>query len=389
MLKLWLNGCCLGLAFLSWAPIQAQEPLPPPRRTPPPPRRAERIDRLRTLGGQLVESFAGDQPLAPKPVDVPRLNQALTLLLEPLLGQERAIESLHIGFDPAVTDFSRDTVKLQADAKLRHTGWSRNPTQANLGATVRMARNGAGTQQAVIVGELHLATEVIPLANRAIARLLSRPNRVTPAPGSRPPTADEDFQARLREKLERTPPLATMDDLVDLAVCISGYQLTAVNDQIDRLKNQVNVARDERERAAAQAELDKIRLKRDQMFDVHPHVEHDEHGRATALVYAMHNSSIPESGRVNQFELTIREREIHVVGDGVVLQGVEFYALFKPLLMNTIERLQNRDADTVRLGRTIVGEALSRWRPMLFGDAAPQTSETLPGPAEPTAGPPR
>lgn len=380
MLKSWLNGCCLGFALLPWASVQAQEPLPAPRRAPPP-RRTERIDRLRKLGGQLVESFSGEGQLAPKPVDVPRLNQALMLLLEPLLGQERAIESLHIGFDPAATNFARDTVKLQADARLRRTGWSPNPTQVNIGATVRMARNPSGAQQALIVGELHLATDVIPLANRAIARILSRPGRTTASVGGPPRTIEEDFQARLREKLERTPPLASMDDLVDLAVCISGFQLTAVNDQIERLKDQVHAARNEQERATAQAELVQVRLKRDQMFDVRPHVDHDKQGRATTLTYAMHNSSIPESGRINQFELTIREREIHLVADGVLLQGVEFYALFKPLLMNTLERLQSRDPETVRLGRGLIGDALSRFRPLLFGDVPPHENEPLPGPA--------
>ncbi len=76
MLKSWLNGCCLGVALLAWGSVQAQEPLPAPRRTTPP-RRTERIDRIRKLGGQLVESFSGEGQLAPKPVDVPRLNQAL------------------------------------------------------------------------------------------------------------------------------------------------------------------------------------------------------------------------------------------------------------------------------------------------------------------------
>lgn len=392
MFKSWLSGCLIGLALLAAAPLWADETLPPPRRAPsppPPPRRAERIDKLRKLGGQLVDTLAADPQLTPKPLDVPRLNEALLLLLEPLLGQERAIESLHLGFDPAATNFARDTIKLRADARLKHTGWSANPTQVNLGATARMARNPSGAQQAMIVGELHLETDVIPLANRAIARLLSRPDRGTPAPGSRPPTADEDFQARLREKLQRTPPLASLDDLVDLAVYISGLQLTATNEHIDRLKHQVLTARDEQEGAAAQAELDKSRLRRDQMFDVHPHVEHDERGHAIALMYAMHNSSVPESGRINQFELTIREREIHLVADGVLLQGVEFYALFKPLVMNTLERLQNRDADTLRLGRTLIRDSLSRVRPLLFGEPPAPAAGALPGPADPLNGAPR
>lgn len=374
--------------MLAWGSVQAQEPLPVPRRTPPP-QRTQRIDRLRQLGGQLVESFSGDAQLAAKPVDVPRLNQSLMALLEPLLGQERAIESLHIGFDPSVTNFARDTVKLQADARLRRTGWSSNPTQVNIGATVRMVRNPSGVQQALIVGELHLATDVIPLANRAIARIISRPAPTPPSVGGEPRTVEEDFQARLREKLEHTPPLGSMDDLVDLAVCISGFQLTAVNDHIERLKSQVNAARNEQERATAQADLVQLRLQRDKMFDVHPHVDHDEHGRATTLIYAMHNSSIPESGRVNQFELTIREREIHLVADGVLLQGVEFYALFKPLLMNTLERLQSRDPETVRMGRSLIGDALSRFRPLLFGEAPPYENESLPGPAGPQGPAPR
>ncbi len=382
MLRSWLNGCCVGLALAGWAlPLNAQEPVPPPvRRSPAPPRRGERVDRLRKLGGQLVESLAGDPQQASKPVDVSRLNEAIGLLLEPLLGQERALESFHIGFDPAATDFARDTIKLQADARLRQTGWSTNPTQVNIGVVARMARGQNGVQQAILGGELNVATEVIPLANRAIERLLSRAEPARSA-GGRPLSADDEFKLRLREKLQSTPPLASMDDLVDLAVAISGMQLTARNDEIERLKQQVAAARDDRERAPAQMTLNQARLARDQMFDIHPHVDHDEQGHAVALIYAMQNSSVPAAGRVNQFEVVIREREIHVVGDGTLLQGVEFYALFKPVIMNTLERLQNRDPDTFRLGRGMIRDSLSRARPLLFGDAPPPAAEEpLPGP---------
>lgn len=397
VLKSWLNGCCSSLVLLSWlATAQAQQPLPAPRRDPA--RRAERVDRLRKLGGQVVGALAADPQSAPKPLDVPKLNQGILSLLEPLLTQERAIESLHIGFDPAATNFARDTITLRADARLKRTGWSPNPTQINIELQARMARRDNGAQQALLEGQLHVETDVIPLVNRAIARLMNRAQRPAPAGGSRLLTAEEDFQARLRAKLERTPPLASMDELVDLGVYLAGLRMAVVNDQIDRLKDGLNAAPDERSRAALQAELDEVRLSRDRMFDVRPRVDRDENGRTAALVFTVVNSGLPGSGRMDHLEFVLREHDIHLVADGSLLQGVEFYALFKPVLMNTLERLQNRDPDTLRLGRGILRDSLNQARPLLFGDAPapggdeevlPRPEQLEPNPARPAAPPNR
>jgi len=396
VMKSWMNGCCFALVVLFWAAsAQAQAPLPAPRRDPPA-RRGERVERLRKLGGQVIGALAADPQAAPKPLDVPQLNEGILSLLEPLLTQERALESLHIGFDPVATNFARDTIKLRADARLKHTGWSPNPTQINIELQARMARSDNRAQQALLEGQLHVETDVIPLANRAIARILGRAQPRAPAGDGRPMSAEEDFQARLRAKLERTPPLASMDELVDLGIYLAGLRMAVVNDQIDRLKDDLNAAADERARAALQADLDQVRLARDRMFDVRPRVERDERGRAAALVFTAVDSGLSAGGRMDRLELVLREHEIHLAAGGSLLRGVESYALLKPLVMNTLERLQNRDPDTLRLGRGILRDSLNQARPLLFGDppqgapdaeALPRPEQLEPVPARPAAPP--
>ncbi|HUY90744.1 MAG TPA: hypothetical protein VMV10_18565 [Pirellulales bacterium] len=372
------NGCCCALlALAGLSPAAAQERLPAPRRNPPPARRSgERVDRLRKIGGQFVGALTADPQSAPKPLEVSKLNEGILSLLEPLLTQERALESLHIGFDPAGTNFARDTVKLRGNARLKHTRWSPNPTQINVEVQVRMARAENGAQQALLEGQLHVETEVIPLANRAIARFMNRAESRPPAGTNRPLSAEDDFRARLRVKLERTPPLTSLDELVDLAVYVAGLRLAVVNDQIDRLKDGVNAAADERARAAVLAELDQVRQSRDQMFDVRPRVDRDERGRAAALVFTMVNSGLSGNGRMNHLEFVIREFELHLVVDGTLLEGVEFYALFKPVLLNTLERLQSRDPATIRLGQGILLDSFGNARSLLFGEPV------RPGPAD-------
>lgn len=366
------NGCCWGLlSLVGFSAALAQETLPAPRRNPPPARRGERADRLRKIGGQLAGALAADPQMAPKPLEVSQLNEGILALLEPLLTQERALESLRIGFDPAGTNFARDTVKLRGDARLKHTGWSPNPTQINAEVQLRMARSENSAQQALFEGQLHVDTEVIPLANRAIARFMNRSEPRLPAGTSRLPSAEDDFRARLRAKLERTPRLTTLDELVDLAVYAAGLRLAVVNDQIDRVIDGVNAAADDRARAAAQAELDQLRRNRDQMFDVRPRVDRDERGRATALVFTMINSGLSGNGRVNHLEFVIREFDLNLVVDGTLLEGVEFYALFKPVLLNTLERLQSRDPATIRLGQGILLDSFGKARSLLFGEPAP------------------
>ena len=379
------NGCCaLLLSSFALAPLAAQEPLPAPRRNPPA-ARGERVERLRKIGGQLAEALAQDPQLAPKPLEVSKLNEGILSLLEPLLTQERAIESLHVGFDPQATNFARDTVKLHGDARLKRTGWSPNPTQINVDVQVRMARADNGAQQALVEGVLHVDTDVIPLANRAIARFMSRPAPRPIAGSTRPPNADDDFNLRLRAKLERTPPLNSMDELVDLAIYAAGLRMAVVNDQIDRLKDGLNAASDERVRAGMLAELDQVRKNRDQMFDVRPRVERDERGAAAAIAFAMVDSGLSGNGRMNQFEFVIREREIHLVADGHFLQGVEFYALAKPMLLNTLERLQGRDPATIRLGQGILLDFFGKARPLLLGEPLPPGPRQPAGPQPPAA----
>src|SRR5687768_13367183 len=98
----------------------AQEELPPPPPTPAPrqPVRGERLERLRQLGGRVIDGLANPAPgQGPTPaagVDVERLNEGVEELVEPLVTRDPAVRSLRLYFDPHETNLAQDRVTLTA-----------------------------------------------------------------------------------------------------------------------------------------------------------------------------------------------------------------------------------------------------------------------------------
>ncbi|HJT36346.1 MAG TPA: hypothetical protein VJ783_30265 [Pirellulales bacterium] len=353
--------------FLATA-VMAQPDGPPPRRGSPE-RRAQRVERLRKLGGQigdLVESLGNDPTLNPPRVDVPKVNEGIAALIEPLLTEEGGLQSLRLQFDPAETNLARDRARLIGSAQLRRSSWSMEPTSIDLDLRASMERREDGRPRGTLDGRARVQTDVIALGNRAIARLkekLERPARGAASGG--PPNADETFRLRTLEKLERTPPLQTMDDLVDMLTYLSGLRLTATNDRVDELKSRAAAVSDERLRSRLLGDLAEVRQQRDQMFDVRPNVERDADGRAVALTYTMTNSQWSNETQIEQFRLAISQRELTLKAVGATGQGMELYSLFKPLVLNTLARIQSRDPDTMRWGRGVVNDSVGRFRGML------------------------
>lgn len=354
--------------FLATA-VLAQPDAPPPPRRGSPERRAQRVERLRKLGGQiggLVESLSNDPTLNPPRVDVPKVNEGIAALIEPLLTEEGGLQSLRLHFDPAETNLARDRARLIGSAQLRRSSWSMEPTSIDLDLRASMERRDDGRPRGTLDGRARVQTDVIALGNRAIARLkekLERPARGVASGG--PPNADETFRLRTLEKLERTPPLQTMDDLVDVLTYLSGLRLTATNDRIDELKSRAAAVSDERLRSRLLGDLAEARQQRDQMFDVRPNVERDADGRAVALTYTMTNSQWSNETQIAQFRLAISQRELTLKAVGATGQGMELYSLFKPLVLNTLARIQSRDPDTMRWGRGVVNDSVGRFRGML------------------------
>lgn len=346
------------------------QPVPPgPRRTSPE-RRAQRVERLRKLGGQIGEivgSLSNDPALNPPRVEVPKVNEGIAALLDPLLTEEGGLESLRLHFDPAETNLARDRARLIGAAKLRRSSWSNEPTLMDVDLRASVERRQDGRPQGALDGGVRVQTDVIALGNRALARLrerLDRPARGGVSPDGRP-NADETFRLRTLEKLERTPPLLDMDDLVDMLTYLSGLRLNATNDRIDELKARAAGVNDERLRGRLLNELDDVRRQRDQMFDVRPNVERDVEGRAVAMTYTMVKSQWSSETQIERFRLAISQRELTLNVVGTTGQGLEAYALFKPLVLNTLARIQARDPDTMRWGRGLVDDSVGRFRGLI------------------------
>jgi hypothetical protein len=347
-----------------------EEELPAPRRGTPE-RRAQRGERLRRLAdragplGQLLESFNGGEN-APNAsaLDIAKLNDGIVALLQPLLDEEGGLEYLRLRFDPAETNLARDTVHLVGAARLRRSSWSDQPTQVDLDLHGTMQRRPDGRPVGVLDGRLRFQTDVIALSNRAMARFADRLDRQAQQRSVRDGSlnAEETFRVRMREKLAAAPPLETMDDVIDLILSFSGLRLSSINDRIAELKAELASTTDDKARLDLQRQLDADRNQRDQMLDLRPQVERDDLGQAVAMHLSLDRSRVDEATKIERLRVAITARELSIDLVGNTLQGMELYAIAKPLVTNTLARIQSRDPDTARLGRTVVRGYLQQFR---------------------------
>ncbi|HQU41463.1 MAG TPA: hypothetical protein PK867_01570 [Pirellulales bacterium] len=361
-----------------------------PRRASPE-RRAQRGERLRRLTdpagpvGQLLGSLSGAPASGPSSLDVLKLNDGIVALLQPLLDDERGLEYLRLRFDPAETNLNRDTVHLIGAAKLRRSAWSSEPTLVDLDLRGMMQRRDDGRPRGLLDGSLRFQTDVVALANRAMTRFADRLDRRAEQGSVReaPLNAEETFRLRMREKLEATPPLETMDDVIDLILSFSGLRLTSVNDRIAELKHELDSTPDEKIRLDLAKQLDAARRQRDQMLDLHPQVDRDDSGRAVAMLLKMDRSRFDENTQVERLKVELTENQVVLELVGSTMQGMELYSLFKPLVVNTLTRVQMRDPETVRLGRGLVRGYLGQLRGAL---GEPPDNGPAPEPLPPPEG---
>jgi hypothetical protein len=374
----------MALVAVDYAP--GQEELPPPRRGTPE-RRAQRGERLRKLAdpggplGQLLGSLNGGDTNTPA-LDTVKLNDGIVALLQPLLDEEGGLEYLRLRFDPAETNLARDTVHLVGAARLRRSAWSDEPTQVDLDLHGTMQRRPDGRPVGVLDGELQFQTDVVALANRAMARFADRLDRRAQqgSVNDGPLSADETFRLRMREKLAATPTLQSMDDVIDLILTFSGLRLSAINDQIAELKAEFASAQDEKARVDLKKQLDAARSQRDQMLDMRPQVERDDAGQAVAMHLSMDRSRVDEATKIERLQIVITGRVVSIQLVGNTLQGMELYAIFKPVLLNTLTRIQTRDSDTAKLGRSMVRGYMRQFRDGLGGSDEERPSVPQPAP---------
>ncbi|HWB10478.1 MAG TPA: hypothetical protein VG826_14715 [Pirellulales bacterium] len=363
-----------------------QEELPAPRRGTPE-RRVQRGERLRKLAdpagplGQLLGSLNGDKNTPA--LDVVKLNDGIVALLQPLLDEEGGLEYLRLRLDPNDTNLARDMVHLVGAARLKRSAWSDEPTQVDLDLRGSVQRRPDGRPLGVLDGELRFQTDVVSLANRAMARFADRLERRAQQGSVRdgPLSAEETFRLRMREKLASTPTLQSMDDVIDLILSFSGLRLTAINDQIAELKAQVESAQDEKARADLTKQLDAARSQRDQMLDLRPQVERDDAGQAVALHLSLDRSQVDAATKIDRLQVVISDRLVSIQLVGNTLQAMELYSIFKPVLLNTLTRIQMRDPDTARLGQSMVRGYIRQFREGLGG---PDEERPQPMPPEST-----
>jgi len=371
------SALLLVLAGVFQAALAQEEIAPPTRRAAPPraekprreeqPRNGDRAEKLRNLGGRLLGAIAADPDKQAKPLDVLKLNDSIVELLKPLFENEQSIESFKLGFDPEETNFAKDSVKLVASARLKHSAWSPEPSQLELAVGARIQRGEKGASQARFESQLTVATDVVPLANHAIAKFLEKTDPESSRGGR--PAADNELRDQVRERLLKTPQVSSMDELVDLIIGLTALRLTSTNDEIVELSKKTGAEADGPTKQRLTAELAKARLERDRLFDVRPRVERDKAGAAVAIHFTMDRSEAPVAGQVDHLLVAITAEQITADVGGTLVEGMEAYPLLiKPLVTNTLSRLQDRDPDTLRMGQGLLNGYLRQGREAILNE---------------------
>ncbi len=349
-----------GIVCLLPLAAAAADELPPPADGAGQSPRAERREKLRRLGGQLFDALVppagGTQPL-----DVERLNQVLADLLVPLASAQGYLESIELELLPEGTDLAADKAALRAAVMLRHSVWSPEPSRLELTVLGHVEANADGAPVACLDGEAVLETEVLPLANFALARARDRLARVV----EREHGEGEQTLAQLAyDKLGRTGRLTTLDELADVLIYLAGLQLHAINNEIESLQAALAEGPDEPEQSALSRRLREARERRDRLFEMRPRIERDEAGVAQAVVISVAGSAYGRSLQIEQVEMAVTEHSIGLRASLRLVQGTEWYLALKPLALGTLARLQSGDAallNSVRALRDQWQQRVQQW----------------------------
>ncbi len=107
----------------------------------------------------------------------------------------------------------------------------------------------------------------------------------------------------------------------------------------------------------------KARLERDLLFDVRPRVERDTAGKEVAIHFTMDRSEVAAAGQVDHLIVAITAEQITADIAGTLVEGMEAYPLLiKPLVTNTLSRIQDRDPDTLRMGQGLLNGFIRQGR---------------------------
>jgi hypothetical protein len=327
-------------SLICWSPLAAAaDELPPPQDDAARPQRAERRERLRRLGGQLFDALL--PPEGTRPLDVEQLNRVLADLLAPLAGAQGYLESIELKLVPEATDLAADRAALRASALLRHSVWSPEPSRFVCTVGGRVEGIPEGLPAACVDAEATLETEVLPLANFALARARDRlAVSVQRESGDGSPT----FAQLAYDKLGRTGRITTLDELADVLIYLAGLQLQAINAQIESLHAALSEGPAEPQRSELVQRLQEARARRDRLFEVRPRIQRDEAGVAQSLTVSLSPTRLGMGMQVEQLELVVTERTVGLRAGMRMQQGIEWYLAVKPVVAATLVRLQSGDA---------------------------------------------
>jgi hypothetical protein len=342
-------------------------PVPAPGLAPPAGLRGpdQRRERLRRLGGLLNTII--NQPNGPGGANGPKLdygqiNDVVRSLFQSLLNGDATFESFELVFDPAQTDLNADKLALAADAVLRRSGWSDQPSHFHLEAQANADLRSPGGAKAKVVLRLTGQTSVVALADFALQRYKIKHNNT---PASEPTTTGEYFQAALAEKMARIEHVNNFEEVADLYQSISSLHFAALADAVDRAREALAAAPDDNARERSQAELTVARQARDAVLHAKRDILRDASGQVRELTMSVPNAKVGGAAQIESLDVSVTETELSVVATVQVQQGVEVYALAKPLIFTTLQALQNRDPAAVQAQRNILRGILDFIRPLL------------------------
>ncbi|HEY5312878.1 MAG TPA: hypothetical protein VIK18_10175, partial [Pirellulales bacterium] len=325
----------------------------------------------------------GAAPATAQPLDYGRLNAAIPAMLGQLARGDAAIESWSLFFDPSGSDLGQDRLAIVTDLALRQTAWTAETSRLHLELRASADVRTPGAAKATLEFRLIMDTPAAAAADYAARQFQAKRC-------GNPPTvatcAEDYFVARFCEKLARTPPLADFEELADLAQYVAALRFLAQNDEIDRLKSALASAATDEQRQLLATELAKQRVGRDRLAATRLQIVRDGYGRAQAITLGLANLQIGSALFAQQIDVAIAPRNITVTGRAEVRKGVELYALMKPVILLTLNRLAQRDPATVAQQQAWLQMIWSRIRPILIGLAPPAPvpparPEALPPPA--------
>jgi hypothetical protein len=347
-----------SLCLASWA--AAAEELPPPadQRNQPPP--LERRERLRRLGGQLLDALV--PPTSLQTLESDALNRVLADLLAPLASARGYLESIELQFVPEATDLAADRAAVRAAVLLRRSVWSPEPSRLEVTVQGRVQASQAGPPVACVEGQATLETDVLSLAEFALARardpLALHLQREAP-------TAEPGLARLAYDKLNRTGRITTLDELADVLAYLAGLKLQFVNEQIESLHAALAAGPAEPHRSELEQELREARERRDRLFELRPRIERNELGVAQKLTVSLNSGSLGPPAQAEQLELSVTEHEMALRTTLQFTQGVEWYLAFKPLVLGTLARLQSGDPALLNSVRALRDQWHERMRELL------------------------